>query len=510
MNSETSSNNKRIAKNTLALYFRMFIVMGVSLFTSRVILQVLGVEDFGIYNLVGGVVAMMGVINSVMTAATNRFIAYELGRGDQDQLKKTFSVCLSIYILISIIFLIIAEALGVWFVNTQLTIPEERMGAANWVYQFSIAAVIVHLLQNPFNATLIAHERMNVYAYISVVEAIAKLAIVYMLMISPIDKLIMYGLLMLIVTISITGCYAGYSMKHYPESRYRFVWDAPLFKRLISYSGWSMFGALGGMFKGQGLNVLLGMFFNPSVNAARGIAYQINNVVKQFFTNFYTAVRPQITKYYAKGQIDEMMNLVFKSSKLSYYLILLLSLPIIVETPAIIQLWLGQLPENVVPFVRLIILITAIDCTSNPIMTTAQATGNIKLYQFVLGMLLILNVPVSYVALKLGASPVAVFEISLAICCIEFFTRLWLVNRVIDFPIRRYLTEVCGRVLIVTILSALIPVLIHNYLVDGIWWSLANCALTCMCTILIIYFVGTTKGEKEFIHNILIKKLHRA
>ena len=327
MDNSVSNNNKRIAKNTLLLYIRMFFIMAVSLFTSRVILKNLGVEDFGIYNVVGGVVAMMGILNSAMSTSTTRYLTFELGKGDKERLKQVFSMCFTIYLLLSLAFLFLAETFGLWFLNTQLTIPENRLEAANWVYQFSVISCINTLLSNPYNAVLIAHEKMSVYAYISIAEVVLKLAVVYMLLIINYDRLVVYGALILIMSLLVTMMYRVYCIRHYKESIYRFYWEKPLFKQLLSYSWWNLFGAAAGIVKGQGLNVLLSMFFNPSVNAARGIAYQINTSITNFFTNFYTAVRPQITKYYAQNDLENMFKLVFRSSKFSFFLIFILSLP---------------------------------------------------------------------------------------------------------------------------------------------------------------------------------------
>ena len=357
---DTSANNKRIAKNTILLYIRMFFIMAVTLYTSRVVLNTLGVVDFGIYNVVGGVVAMMGILNGAMAVSTQRYLTFELGRGDMVRLKQVFSVCFTIFFLLSVIVVILAETVGLWFLHNKMVIPAERMTAANWVYQYSILACILSLVVNPFNAIIIAHERMNVYAYVSILEVSLKLAVVYLLLVIPADRLSTYGLLILISQAIVALTYIVYCWRHFKETHYRFYWERPLFLELVSYSGWNLFGSVSGLVKGQGLNILLNMFFNPAVNAARGIAYQINSAITQFFTNFYTAVRPQITKYYAQGDMEDMLKLVFRSSKFSFYLIMLISMPIVIEAPYIVNLWLGQLPEYVVPFTRLIIVINAI------------------------------------------------------------------------------------------------------------------------------------------------------
>lgn len=277
---------------------------------------------------------------------------------------------------------------------------------------------------------------------------------------------------------------------------------------MISYSGWNIFGSLCGIAKGQGLNILLNMFFNPAINAARGIAFQVNNIVSQFFNNFFTAVRPQITKYYAQNDIENMFNLVFKSSKFSFYLILLISLPILIETPFIINLWLGQIPEYVVPFIRLIIIVTAIDSTANPIMTVAHATGNIKLYQSFVGTIIILNIPISYVLLSYGFSPISVFIVSIILSSISFFVRLWCVKRLIKFSIFKYLKDVCLVVLIVAFVSAIIPTIILFVNKGNSYINIINCIVCLLSTCISIYIIGLTKSERKHITRIIINKVY--
>lgn len=491
----------------MLLYFRMFFIMAVNLYTSRVVLQTLGVEDYGIYNVVGGVIAMMGVLNNAMSVSTQRYLTFELGRGDMVRLKQTFSLCLTIFFLLSIIVAVLAETIGLWFLNTQLIIPSNRMGAANWIYQFSIFSCVSSLITMPFNASIIAHERMNVYAYVGIIEVILRLLIVYLLLIIHADRLVTYGFLFMASNFIVTGIYIGYCWKKFVETRYTWYWEKPLFKELVSYSGWNLFGSLSGLVKGQGLNILLNMFFNPAINAARGIAYQINAAITQFFTNFYTAVRPQITKYYAQGNIKEMQNLIFRSSKLSFYLIMLISLPIIIEAPYIVNLWLGQLPDYVVPFTRLIIAISAVDAMATPFMTAAHATGHIRLYQSSVGTMTILNVPVSYIFLILGYSPLVVFYISLIISVICLFMRLWIVRRLMEFPVMGYIVKVFGSCIMVCALSLILPIAIHLIQEESLVSVIIVCVVSLLSSIACIYFVGMDNKEKQFVCDIIKSKL---
>ena len=507
MEQSVSENNKRIARNTVILYIRMFFVMLVSLYTSRVVLNTLGVSDFGIFNVVAGVVTMMQVINGAMTVSTQRYLTFELGKHDMEQFQKTFSMCMSIFVLLCILMLLVGETLGLWFVNTYLVIPEDRMVAANWVYQFALFSCICTLLNNPYNATIIAYEKMDVYAYIGIVEVVLKLAIVYLLLIIPADRLAVYGGLTFLSTLIITLTYRFYCNKKFKETRYVFYWDKSLFRQLLSYSGWNLFGSLSGVAKGQGLNILINMFFGPSVNASRGIAYQVNSVVSSFFSNFYTAVRPQITKYYAQDNKEEMFRLVFNSSKMAFSLILFISLPIIVEAPMIIHLWLGQTPDYVVPFVRIIMMITAIDSMSTPLMTAIHATGNNRTYQLSVGIIMIMTLPVAYVLLKLELSPVSVFIASLCLSLISLFVRLYLAKRQLGFPFLKYTVEVVLRSFTVAGLSLILPVCLHCSLQESIISTLIVCCLSLISTLCVTYFVGLNKRERVSAKSLILRKL---
>lgn len=507
--SKKSENNKRIAKNAIYLYLRMFFIMAITLYTSRVILHKLGVQDFGIYNVVGGIVAMMGFVNGAMSSSTTRYLNFAMGKDDSLLTNKTFSTCLLIYGALSIILLLLGETIGLWFVNNKLTIPDDRLYAANWVYQFSLLSCIATMIANSYNATIIAHEKMNVYAIISIIEVTLKLLIVLMLAYIPFDSLITYGFLYMVQASIVTTLYYLYCKRNYVETKFRFFWDKPFLKELIGYSGWNLFGSIASLVKGQGLNILLNVFFNPAVNAARGIAYQVNAAILQFFSSFYSAVRPQITKYYAAGDIDNMQRLVFTSSRYSYYLILLLAMPIMIEAPFIIELWLGQIPDYTIPFLRLIIVISAIDSMSNPIMTAAHSTGKIALYQSCVGTLSMLNIPISYCLLKIIQEPLIVFEVSLCISIISAFVRLWIVGRQIKFPIRLYITDVYGRCLLVTIIASILPIIIYRYLESSVINNILICAISVVSSLMVIISLGMKSSERITLFNMIIKKIKK-
>lgn len=495
-----SENNKRIAKNTLLLYIRMLFMMLISLYTSRVVLKTLGVEDYGIYNVVGGVVAMMGVLNGAMSTSIQCFLNFELGTGNKVKLRQTFSMSLNIYILFALIFVILAETIGIWFLNTHLLIPQDRMAAANYVFQFSIFATVISLLSNPYNAAIVAHERMDIYAYTSIFEVLAKLGIVYLLLVISFDKLIGYGLFLTCTSCLVTFIYYFFCKRHFEECRYKPYWDKPLFRQLFSYFSWNLFGSTAGLVKTAGLNILLNMFFNPVVNAARGIACQVNNVLMQFFNNFYTAVRPQIIKYYAQGDKTSMMNLVFRSTKYSFFLCLFVSLPVMIEAPYLINLWLGQTPEHVISFTRLIIIISIVDALAAPIMTAAHATGRIKIYQFVVGMITIFNIPISYCFLKfVSTSPISVYVISLSLAVVAFVVRLWIVKRLVGFSIRVYFNTVILRIIVLAVLSAILPLTLHFILKPG-FISCATVVITSFLSSgIIIYALGMSGNERTVV-----------
>lgn len=328
----TTENNKRIARNTLLLYFRMLFLMIISLYTSRIVLNALGVEDFGIYNVAGGVVAMFSILSGSLSAAISRFITYELGKNNVLKLKTIFSSAITIQIGLGIVIAFFAETIGIWFLNTQMNIPIERMTAANWVLQFSIITFIINLISVPYNAVIIAHEKMSAFAYISIFEAIGKLLIAYLITISPIDKLIFYAILMCGVAIAIRLLYGYYCKRHFDECRFHFIWNKQIFQQIFSFAGWNFIGASSAVLRDHGGNIIINLFCGPTVNAARGIAFQVNNAIQGFVSNFMTALNPQITKSYAAKNYTYMMTLIFQGARLSFYMLLLLSLPIIINT----------------------------------------------------------------------------------------------------------------------------------------------------------------------------------
>jgi O-antigen/teichoic acid export membrane protein len=487
------------------LYFRMLLTMGVSLYTVRVVLNTLGAVDYGINNVVGGVVVMFSFLGNSMASASQRYFAFEIGRNDDIQLKRTFSTTMAIYALIAIIVLILAETLGLWFLNTQMKIPSERMVAANWVYQFSVLSFMMTLLAIPYNASIIAHERMNIYAYVSIAEVILKLIIVYILVLFSYDKLKLYAILIFFVTTIITLLYRSYCKRKFAECRFPFYWDKSLFKELVSYSGWNLFGALAGVCNDQGINIILNVFWGPVVNTARGIAYQVNGAINQFVQNFMTATRPQIIKYYSSGEKEQMLKLVFQSSKLSFFLLLILSMPVLLETQFILTLWLINAPDYVVVFTRLIIIGALIDSISYPLMTTAQATGRIKRYQATVGGVMLLNIPLSYIFLKLSFPPQTVFFVSIINSIVCLFIRLNMLKTMVNFPVSNFFTIVVVPLFLITSLGLFFPFLVLLQMQEGFLRFLIVGIVGLISSISLIYLLGLSKEEKFFIVQIIRK-----
>jgi O-antigen/teichoic acid export membrane protein len=495
----TSENNKRIAKNTAMLYIRMLLTMAVTLYTSRIVLKVIGVEDFGIYNVVGGFVTMFGFINSAMASATQRFLSFEIGRKDMEQLKNMFSMSVNIHFIIAIAIFIFAETIGLWFVKTKLTIPPERTIAALWVYQFSILALMVNMVSVPYNAIIIAHERMNVFAWVSIFEVSLKLIIVFMLVWFGFDKLKLYAILMFGVVLIIRLIYGIYCGNNFKESKFKYYWNKPLFKKLINYAGWNLWGNAASVIMGQGVNILLNIFFGPAINAARAIAYHVSVAVNSFVQNFQMALNPQIIKSYSANNLKYMHLLIFQGAKYSFFLLFALSLPILLETEIILKIWLKIVPEYTVTFTQLVIINILIDSISGPLMTAAHASGRIKLYQGVVGGMLLLILPVSYIFLKFGFAPEVTLYISIAMSFIALFVRLRIVSRLVNLSFGEYFINVIFRIIPVSIITIILTLIIQHFLAQGFFRLVIVFFSAEISIIIAIYLLGLQRHEQQFI-----------
>jgi len=502
-------SGKKIAKNTLMLYFRQILILLVSLYTVRVVLNVLGAEDYGINNVVAGFVTMFNFLSSAMASASQRYFSYDLGTGDKDHLARTFSITFIIYFLLSFFVVLIAETLGLWFVVNKLVIPAERKFAAIIIYQFSIISFLSTLITTPYKADIIAHERMDAYAYISIIEAILKLVVVFVLKWIVFDKLIVYGLLQCIVVITNTLLYRIYAKRRFPECKFHWLWDSDMLKEMISYSGWNLFGSLSSVMKNQGLNIILNLFFGPVVNAARGVAFQVNNAVETFSQNFSTAMRPQIIKNYASGNIDKAQGLVYTGCKICYFLMFIFSLPLCLEMNYVLNLWLKNSPDFTVVFTQLVLINALLDVINFPVMTLAQATGKIKLYQGVVGGILLLNLPISYVFLKFGCSAVYPFIITIACTVISSIVRLFIVKRLVEFSICKFLLKTYVPCAFVSLVSFIVPFIEVWYMEPGFLRFAVVVCSSVFISLITMWFIGINKEEKSLVMNVINKKFQK-
>ena len=508
MPQNNQSNNKRIAKNTMMLYIRMFVMMAVSLFTSRIILQVLGETDYGIYNIIGGVVIFFSFMNTALLQATQRFLNFELGKKNDQGVKIIFCMSMNSYLILALLFLVVAETIGLWFVNTQLNIPSERMIAANWVFQFSIITFIIYLVQVPYNATIIAYEQMDFFAYLSLLEVVIKLISVYLLFIISWDKLILFSFFYTITPLLINLIYKIYCNRHYPVTHYHFFWDGNTFKKLFSFSGWSLFGSVTNMLASQGINIVVNIFCCVVLNAALGIANQVSAKVNQFMTNFQMAFNPQIVKLYASKEYDSLYNLIFRASKFSYYLMLALTIPLFLKMEVILRLWLVEVPQYTGIFAQLMFVYMLIEALNGPLWMYSQATGDIKNYQIMVGVINLLNFPLVYLCLKYAFPVWMVWIVRILVNLIVSCARYIFMRKVYVFPIVDYFKNVLLPVCIVTVAATSISVIISNLIEIN---AVADIAITFfiswIVSIVVMYHIGLSMSEKEYIHVFLKSKI---
>lgn len=509
MDNSAVSSNKRIAKNTLMLYLRMFLTMIVGFYTSRVVLNTLGVEDYGIYGVVGGVVAMFGFLNAAMTTSTQRFLSFELGRNNFQRLQDVFVTSIQIHFVISFSIIVLAETLGLWFLLNKIVIPNMRMNAALWVFHLSVCSMGFSIMSFPFNASIIAHEKMGTFAYISILETSLKLVVVFLLVIGNIDKLILYAVLLLIVQVLITSIYATYAYTHFDEVRFKRIWKKQLIKTMGSFAGWNLFGNLAAILFSQGLNLLLNVFFGPAVNAARAVVVTVNGIITQFSSNFQAALNPQITKTYAQGDLKSMHSLIFRSSKFTFFLLLMIALPVFLEALPILTLWLKIVPEYSEIFMKLIICISIIDAVANPLMNSAAATGKVKIYQSMVGSILLTIVPISYIVLKMGGNPQSVFVVQLCIASIAFVVRLFIIRPLISFSIRMYIKEVLLKCFFVVIFSLVVPLFLKYVFPESLVYEIIIGLVSFFSVGIFSYFLGLSPIEQEFVKGKILKLIKK-
>ncbi len=502
-------HSERIAKNTLMLYVRMLFMMFLGLFTSRIVLQALGENDFGIYNVVGGVVAMFTIISGALNSAVSRFITFEMGKGSDAQLNKVYSTAVTIQIILSLVVVMLAEPVGLWFIDNRMNIDPMRIPAARWVLHFSILAFVINLMSVPQMASITAHERMSAYAYIGILEGILRFSVALAISRSGSDRLVLYAVLMAMSVLVVRTAYGIYCRRHFHECRYRPVLDSKLLKEMFSFAGWNFIGVTAGVCRDHGGNILVNIFSGPAVNAARGIAIQLNGAVQGFVTNFMTAVNPQITKSYASGEHDYMLSLVRKASRMSYYLLLILVVPVVFNVDYLLGIWLKEVPADTSVFAVLFLVLSLSESLSNPLMTATLATGRIRNYQIIVGGLIMLNLPVSYLCLKAGAPPESTVVVAIVISQLCLFARLLLLKRMIGFPVKDFIARVYVKVIVVTAAAVVVPVVISPYIGDGFGGFVimaSACVISCAISVLRI---GCSKRERTELWDFMMRRIGR-
>ena len=502
------SDNKRIAKNAIFLYVRMIVIMAISLFTTRETLRILGIEEYGLYNVVAGVVVLLAFLKTSLIRASQRYLSYDIGKGDVKQIAKTFSMSVNANLCISLVVIFLAETVGLWFVNTYLKIPEERYVAANIVYQLSILTFLVDITRVTFNSAIISYERMSFYAYISVVEAILKLLVVYFLSLSGFDKLLVYSFLLLCVSLVILVCYILYCYYNFQTCRYHRIWDKNYFYELVSFSGWSMLTGVANISARQGGNIVLNIFIGLLANASYGIANQVSHAVYSFSQSFQTAFSPQITKLYAANDKNQLYTLIFRSSLASYYLMLLIAIPFTFKMDSILGLWLNEVPKYAAGFCIWMMIYELIDAFQSPLIQLVYSTGRIKVFMILQSVIILLNLPLSIYCLYLGMPAYTVLAIRVLLNVLTTVVRVKYIMTITDFPLVDYLNKVVARITVVTVLSLIASYILSflissSSLIDTIMF-LIFCALTILT---IVAFIGFTRTDRNAVFSMLVHRI---
>lgn len=488
----------RIARNTLFLYLRTFITMIISLYTSRLVLQALGVSDYGVYNVVGGFVSMFSVAIGPISSAISRFITYELGKGDLKKVKVIFSTSVLVQIGLGLVVLLIGETFGIWFLNNKLNIPNDSIYAAHWVLQSSIFSMIVGLTSIPYISAIVAHEKMDFFAFVSILEVVLKLCLVLLLIIAPFNKLIFYSVGILIVSIIARIVYGTYCTHKFEVCRFKFTFDRAIFKDLTGFACWAFLGNTAYVFNTQGVSILMNIFFGVILNTAKGIAMQVEGAVMSFINSFMTAFYPQITKSYAEDNMGYMYSVMCRGSKFSFFLLLLFIVPLEFESPQVLKLWLGEVPEYSVLFLRLSLICTATMMLGSPFTQGIMATGTIRNYQIAVTLIGCLVFPLTWLAYKLGYKPEMYYWVYFIIYNVIIWVRMWFVKRLLGFKLKSFFMEVYFPIVRCTVLSIIPAVLIYMAMQDSYLRLVILTAVTLCTTTLIVLYIGMTKGERSF------------
>ncbi len=497
-----SQANRRVAKNTLMLYIRMAITMGITFFTFRILLSQLGEVGYGTYNAVAGVIVLFSFLSSAMTLSTQRFLAFYLGKNNATMLNRVFCMSLNVQALICIILLVLAETIGLWFLNRYMNFPTETYSQVHMLYQLSVLTFLVQIMMVPFQAVIISHERMSFYAYLSILEVLLKISVVFILFLFDNNRIVVYSCCLLLTSIIMWSCYRIYCKHNFTICHYKFQPDKKLFRELTEFSGWNTLGAVGNIGASQGINMLFNIFCGVLVNAAMGIANQVSGAVSSFVTNFQTAFNPQIIKSYASGEDDYFESLIFRASRVSFFLIFIIGFPILLCCPYLLRIWLGEYPAYTVIFTRLIIVASMIDALSGPLWTAAQASGRIKTYMIVISSMIFSNVPVALLLLWLDCSPIWVIGYKVTMTLFIHFTRIGYLHRLIGFPFMRYMCQVMLKVVAFLIFVLPLPLwmVIHS---DDAAWSWLSMSVAVCCTLILGYGILLDKDERHFLFNII-------
>lgn len=504
-----SETNKKIARNTIYLYIRTFVSILISLYTSRKILEALGVIDFGILNIVGGVITMLSFLNGSMSVATQRFLSFELGHNDGQNYNKVFNMSVLIHIALATLLLIVAETFGLWFVNTQLNIPAERMYAANWIYQVTVISAMLNVLQTPYNASIVSHEQFHIYAYVGLGESFGKLFFVLILLVYPYDRLVIWGFAIFTLQFLIALIYRMYCIRQFPECKLHLKWNKVIFNSMAQFTGWNMFGTIAWLLKDQGVNILMNLFGGPVANAARGVSYQVSGAIQNLTGGFQSAVNPQLTKRYAAHESEATYNLMCESSKISYFLLFTIALPVMMEADFILDLWLVEVPPMTALFTRIIIIEALLNALGGPMITSLMATGNIKWYQIVVSSSLLFIIPVAYLLLKNGYSIETPLIVSVIFIMVGNIVRLIFCKKQLGLSLRRYIGNVVFPIVAVSILVIIFPLIIHFYMDEG--WSrlLITTFVSCIAMGILTYTIGMTASERTFIITYVIPQIKK-
>lgn len=504
----TSANNKRIAKNTAYMYLRMLFTMIVTLYTSRIVLHTLGEDDFGTYSIVGGVVILFTFISNAMATGTQRHLSYELGKED-NIIPTVFSACFKIHFWLSVIILILSETIGLWFLNYKMNFPEGRMVIVNWIYQFSILSCMIGVVQTPFTAAIISYEKMSFYAYLSIVDVLLKLGIVFLLVIMPWDKLLLYGLLLLLVHVLVFIIYAYYALRKLPDIQLVKICDRGIYKRLISFSGWSLFGSLANVGYQQGINIIINLFFGVALNAAVGIANQINSAVQNFMSGFQQALNPQLVQSEAAKDRERQVDLIYKSSKFSFFIVFIIAFPLIVNLKYVLKVWLGQYPDHTDSLCILVIVGLMISCLSGPLWVSIYATGKIKIYQIVVSFVALSIIPIAYIIGLLGFSPEAIFIARASNFLFVLIVQLYFLKKYINLNIVDFFKAVIIPVFVILVVTCTTYYGIHQLMptANSFIQLVCQTVLYALFIGLLIWSIGLNKIERQQLRRLIVSRL---